>query len=113
MNLFRSYQGPEPLRWPRFDDFVAYDSEELNSTARFVASLRDALPLLEDAMGGSALGSRIHTLKMGQFLIADLVLGAPEFTHCLRFFPVKGTQQTHTTDRSLACLGFLVANPYN
>ncbi|CAL1158985.1 unnamed protein product [Cladocopium goreaui] len=52
MNLFRFYQGPEPLRWPRFDDFVAYDSEELNSTARFVASLRDALPLLEDAMGG-------------------------------------------------------------
>lgn len=46
MNLFRFYQGPEPLRWPRFDDFVAYDSEELNSTARFVASLRDALPLL-------------------------------------------------------------------
>ena len=76
MNLFRFYQGPEPLRWPRFDDFVAYDSEELNSTARFVASLRDALPLLGmpwEVRPGSALalGSRIHILKR-QFLTRDL-----------------------------------------
>ncbi|CAJ1382430.1 unnamed protein product [Effrenium voratum] len=44
--------GRKPLRWPRFGDFVAYDSEELNSTARFVASVKDAIPLLGPAFGG-------------------------------------------------------------
>eukprot|EP00438_Fugacium_kawagutii_P017388 Skav217990 [mRNA] locus=scaffold3329:93009:95071:- [translate_table: standard] len=52
MGLFRSHRGPEPLRWPKFGTFVAYDREDLNSTARFLASLKDAIPLLEDAMGG-------------------------------------------------------------
>eukprot|EP00913_Durusdinium_trenchii_P004811 g4469.t1 len=41
MRLVRQ-MGPEPLRWPAFDEFVAYDSEDLNSTARFLASLKDS-----------------------------------------------------------------------
>ncbi|CAK9066836.1 unnamed protein product [Durusdinium trenchii] len=51
MRLVRQ-MGPEPLRWPAFDEFVAYDSEDLNSTARFLASLKDAMPLLGAALGG-------------------------------------------------------------
>lgn len=103
MNLFRFYQGPEPLRWPRFDDFVAYDSEELNSTARFVASLRDALPLLEDAMGGSAgfgfgFGQQNphfeEAVSDTRFVVRSRGLW-PEFTYWLCFL-IIGSQQAHT-----------------
>lgn len=51
----------EPLRWPAFDhEFIGYDSDELNSTSRLVASIKDAIPLLGSAYGGHwlVLGSR-------------------------------------------------------
>ena len=58
MRLFRSFEafgnGSPPLWWPKFEEFVAYDSEDLNSTARFLASLKDALPLLQADMGGES-----------------------------------------------------------